>query len=128
MAKDKAAYVARQAAVSRHGAGLGSRRAQGRWGKHAGARRASVARASGGRWVGALARASGSWAQAQAGGSGTRGARSRALGARQGAGHVAWTSGLALGCALGALGLFSIRFDSILFLSRFLDVVCEPGS
>ena len=44
MARDKAACVARQATVSRHGAGLGSRHAQGRWGagEHAGARRASV--------------------------------------------------------------------------------------
>ena len=40
MARDKAAYVARQAAMSRHGAGLGSRHAQGRWGagERAGAR------------------------------------------------------------------------------------------
>ena len=37
-------------------------------------------------------------------------------------------SGLATGCALGALGLFSIRFDSVLFLSRFLDIIREPGS
>ena len=39
-----------------------------------------------------------------------------------------WACGLASGCALGALGLFSIRFDSVLFLSRFLDIVREPGS
>ena len=39
-----------------------------------------------------------------------------------------WARGLATGCALGALGLFSIRFDSVLFLSRFLDIVREPGS
>ena len=32
---------------------------------------------------------------------------------------------LALGCALG---LFSIQIDSVLFLSRFLDIVREPGS
>ena len=36
--------------------------------------------------------------------------------------------GLALGCALGALGLFSIRFDSVSFLSRFLDIIREPDS
>ena len=33
-----------------------------------------------------------------------------------------------VGCALGALSLFLARFDSILFLSRFLDIVREPGS
>ena len=32
------------------------------------------------------------------------------------------------GCALGALGLFLTLFDSVLFLSRFLDIVREPGS
>ena len=49
MARDKAACVARQAAVSRHDAGLGSRRAQGRWGagERAGARRASMLRRAG---------------------------------------------------------------------------------
>ena len=39
--------------------------------------------------------------------------------------------GLAAGpanCTLGALGLFLTRFDSILFLSQFLDIVREPGS
>ena len=58
-----------------------------------------------------------------------RWARGRALGARQAgarrAGRAAWAPGLALGCALG---LFSIRFDSVLFLSQFLDIVREPGS
>ena len=39
-----------------------------------------------------------------------------------------WARGLATGCALGALSLFSFRFDSVLFLSRFLDIVREPGS
>ena len=39
-----------------------------------------------------------------------------------------WVRGLATGYALGALGLFSVRFDSVLFLSRFLDIVREPGS
>ena len=34
----------------------------------------------------------------------------------------------AVGCALGALSLFLTRFDSILFLSQFLDIVHEPGS
>ena len=32
------------------------------------------------------------------------------------------------GCALGALSLFSARFDSVFFLSHFLDIVREPGS
>ena len=31
-------------------------------------------------------------------------------------------------CALGALGLFLTRFDSVLFLSQFLDIVRELGS
>ena len=33
-----------------------------------------------------------------------------------------------VGCALGALSLFLARFDSILFLSRFFDIVRAPGS
>ena len=32
------------------------------------------------------------------------------------------------GCALGALGLFLTQFDSVLFLSQFLDIAREPGS
>ena len=32
-----------------------------------------------------------------------------------------------VGCALGALSLFLTRFDSVLFLSQFLDIVREPG-
>ena len=54
------------------------------------------------------------------------GARQRAVGARPGR----WARGRACcGLALGfALGLFSIRIDSVLFLSRFLDIVREPGS
>ena len=71
---------------------------------------AGVAPAVCGRWVGAQA-------------------RGRALQGRAGrAGRAAWARGLAAGWALGALGLFSIRFDSVLFLSRFLDIVREPGS
>ena len=42
--------------------------------------------------------------------------------------RAAWAPGLALGCALGALGLFSIRFDSVFFLSQLLDIVREPDS
>ena len=43
-----------------------------------------------------------------------RGWGARGLGV--GGARAAWASGLALGCALG---LFSIRFDLVLFLSRF---------
>ena len=101
---------------------------RGRWAWRAGRRRqAAAARERSGR-VGVR----GSWAQAQVGG--------RALGARQGAGRAAgrwargrqgaglaagrrwargaraaWAVGLALGSALGALGPFSIRFDSFFF-------------
>ena len=71
---------------------------------------------------------------AQAGRAG-QAAGARAAGARQGRGRGAgsarpgpWARGLATGSALDALGLFSARFDSILFLSRFLDIVREPGS
>ena len=54
---------------------------------------------------------------------GARGVRSRGVaGTRPGR----WARGLATGCALGALGLFSIQFDSALFLSRFLDIIREP--
>ena len=45
-----------------------------------------------------------------------------------GAGRAAWARCWAAGCALGALSLFLTRFDSVLFLSQFLDIVCEPGS
>ena len=47
-----------------------------------------------------------------------------------GRGRGAWPGGAAgpAGCALGALGLFLTRFDSVLFLSQFLDIVREPGS
>ena len=58
----------------------------------------------------------------QAGARGTRhGGTARELGPWPGraAGPV--------GCALGALSLFSTRFDSVLFLSQFLDIVREPG-
>ena len=85
---------------------LGRRRAcWGTQGERAGARRASVARAAGGRWVGARARASGSWAQAQAGDSGARGARGWALGGRAGLG-------------LCTRPIFDPFFDSVFFLSH----------
>ena len=57
----------------------------------------------------------------------------RAAGARQGRAarkrgargrECCWPTG----CALGALSLFLARFDSVLFLSQFLDMVREPGS
>ena len=44
------------------------------------------------------------------------------------AGRATWAHWLALGCALGALGLFLARFDSVFFLSQFLDIVRKPGS
>ena len=47
-------------------------------------------------------------------------------GARQGA-RPSRVAG-PVGCALGTLSLFLARFDSVLFMSRFLDIVCEPGS
>ena len=77
-------------------AGLSGRGAQGGRPTGAGGRTGAGRRAR--------ARASGSWEQA--------------LGARQGAGRAAgrrWAPGLALGSALGALGPFSIRFDSFFF-------------
>ena len=53
----------------------------------------------------------------------TRGEHGR--GARQASTRRAQAS---QGCALGALSLFFARFDSVLFLSQFLDVVRELGS
>ena len=105
-----------------HWAALARRR--GRWGAQArvlgrwGVQQAL--RCAAGRWArGRAAGARGAW---QAG-AGRAASRRWACGAR-----AAWARGLALGCALGALDLFSIRFDSVLFLSRFLNVVREPGS
>ena len=40
----------------------------------------------------------------------------------------AWACCWPVGFALGALSLFLTRFDSVLFLSQFLDIVREPGS
>ena len=48
--------------------------------------------------------------------------------ARQANGRARQARGLALGSALGALGLFLARFDSVFFLSQFLDIVRESGS
>ena len=106
------------------------RQAQGRWagrawgarqGRAAGARALAGARARG-RAAAGRRRAVGCWA------------RGRALGARQGTGRAAgrrwasgaraaWAPGLALGSALGALGPFSIRFDSFIFLSHQMNTV-----
>ena len=137
----------------RQGAGLGIRRAQGRWGT--GARAGALGRAAG---AGACGRALGgrAWhgqarcgradgrgrangrgradgrgrAAGRAGGRRTDGRQRRARRAQQGrqarslgAGRAAWAPGLALGSALGALGPFSIRFDSFFFLSHQLNTV-----
>ena len=56
-----------------------------------------------------------------------RGALGAGLAGRQarglGAGRAAWARGLALGSVLGALGPFSIRFDSFFFLSHQMNTV-----
>ena len=66
----------------------------------------------------------------QEGRAGHAGARARALQQVRGArGTQAWVRpGRAVGPVGCALGLFLTRFDSVLFLSRFLDIVREPGS
>ena len=46
------------------------------------------------------------------------------MGAERAAGRAAGPAG----CALGALSLFLTRFDSVLFLSQFLDIVRELDS
>ena len=87
----------------------------GRWALAGQARGARVARRRA--CVGARAGAAGSWARRR----GAQWVRRRAE--RHGRGRQARE--LALGCALG---LFVIRFDSVFFLSQFLDIVREPGS
>ena len=68
----------------------------------------------------ALERSVGSRQQAHGRGARQADTGAQARGARQaGAGRA----GLALGCALGALGLFSIRFDSVFFLSHQMNTV-----
>ena len=121
MARDKVACVIRQAAVSRHGAGLGSRRARRRW-VHCWARRAREGRSGGRRrtlGTGHVGAGHAGGAQAHgARGAGSSSARQGAAGRgreRQGA---AWARGLAKGCALGALSLFLALFDSVFFLSQ----------
>ena len=72
------------------------------------------------------------WAQAGAGRRRARAERGEEAGARGGrrtsAQRAAWAGCWAMGCALGALSLFLTRFDSVMFLSQFLDIVREPGS
>ena len=111
--------AARLAGRAGHWAALVRRRGRAAGaGARAGARRRACWGAQGGRQVGCAA---GLGVRA-AGGAQVRGAR-QAGGARGRPGR--WVRGLATGCALG---LFSVRFDSVLFLSRFLDIVHEPGS
>ena len=104
------------------------------WGAGLGVRRCGRAAGVG---VGAGARAGRAGAhgaqgvrQAQAAGAGGRRGRARGArgNARQERGRALQARGLATGCALSALGLFSVRFDSVFFLSQFLDIVHEPGS
>ena len=107
---------------------LGRRRAcWGAQGERAGAHKASVARAADGRSVGARTRASGTWAQAQAGGgaggarTAGRWARGRALGMRQGAGPAAWALGARPGlglCTRCTRPICDPFFDSVFFLSH----------
>ena len=80
---------------------LDARGAQARRAGHAGRRRELGAQVS-------ARRAGGRWA---------RGVR-----------HGRWACCWPTGCALGALSLFLTRFDSVPFLSQFLDIVREPGS
>ena len=127
------------------GAGRAGRWACWRWARRQGARGRRLG-AQGARWEGrhdmgarsAGGSASGRRRCRQLGAAGVGSAEQAAAGARgarqAGRRHAGrarprrWACGLATGCALGALGLFSIRFDSLLFLSRFLDIVREPGS
>ena len=106
--------------------GLGS------WALDAGRRRAwhGAGRAGGGA-QGCGARCVG--AQSVGGRPGGRaGSARRAAGTRgvrgTGAGRAAWACYWPAGCALGALNLLLTRFDSVLLLSQFLDIVREPGS
>ena len=88
-------------------AGGAFRRGAGRTGEVLGAQAAGAGARKGARTAGSDAR-------------GARGVRSRgAAGARPGR----WARGLALGSALGALGPFSIRFDSFFFLSHQMNTV-----
>ena len=91
-----------------------------------GAQAASSRRGRHGRAGAGRTRACGRWAHA--GARGRRQARGRGAAGERGALPGRWARGLATGCALGALDLFSVRFDSVFFLSQFLYIVREPGS
>ena len=54
--------------------------------------------------------------------------RGQTGGARGTGARRSWACCWPAGYALGALSLFLTRFDSVLFLSQFLDIVREPGS
>ena len=56
------------------------------------------------------------------------GCAGRGTGQALGAGGGARALGEQAQGVAGALGLFLIRFYSVLFLSQFLDIVREPGS
>ena len=43
-----------------------------------------------------------------------------------GAGRATWARCWPTGCALGALSLFLVRFDSVLFLSHFWTLFVKP--
>ena len=107
------------------------RQALGRGTRSTGCRGAASVRQGRGKCTGAgarrQARAQAAWARgAWHWGAERHGRSAGKRGARQGgrSGHAAGP----VGCALGALSLFLARFDSVLFLSKFLDIVHEPGS
>ena len=75
------------------------------------------------RWSG---RAGGAWRRQTLGAGRRVGHCKGARGMRQG--RAAWEYCWVVCCVLGALSLFLTRFDSVLFLSQFLDTVHEPGS
>ena len=66
------------------------------------------------------------------GATGARGAGQGRAGRGRGTRGIAGARGLGSqpgqGCAIGALSLFLTRFDSVLFLSQFLDTVHEHCS
>ena len=110
------------------GAGLGIRRRGRAAGAGVGA--GACAGRANGQALGVQGRAKRRACGKQAAGAGHR--RGRVRGARgrsaAGRGRARQARGLATGCALSALGLFSVRFDLVFFPSQFLDIVREPGS
>ena len=54
--------------------------------------------------------------------------RVRQAGSKRGRGVQPGHAAGPAGCTLGAFSLFLAWFDSVLFLSQFLDIVREPGS